>query len=259
LLVLVLASCRREERAPAPSASVSPAAGDFAARARERHLKLELTRAANRWQAKPTLGECSAALKEKSDLELCQAAENALSQVTAAPATTPEATLPRLAPAALALARLSDRLRYLSMQDLAERRVDGDAGVAPAPPASGAVTGPLAAITRAHDHQHAEQPALKLSESPVSRQLETTIRLERDVVRNLGAYLEYAPLSVRRLAFDSVKDLHAQHPRWPALDHLVSEAAVLERDPVLERDLQEIAAKESSQRRSGADQSAETK
>lgn len=264
LLVLALASCRRDERAPAPSASVSAAGNDFAERARERHLQEELERANSRWQTKPSLGACSAALKERADVELCQAAEHALSQVTLATAPTPEATLPRLAAAALALARLSDRLRYLSMQELSERRIAGDAGdagVAKAPPTSGAVTGALA-TAHAHERQHAahaEQRAVQLSEGPVARELEVAMRLERDVVRNLGAYLEYGPLAVRRAAFAATKDLQAQHPRWPALARLLSEASVLESDAALKRDLEELAATGAPQKPPAADQSAGTK
>jgi hypothetical protein len=261
LLVLALASCRRDEHAPAPSASVSLPGAHFAEQARERHLHEELTRASSRWQTKPSLGDCSAALKEKSDLELCRAAEDALAQVTAGTAPTPEATLTRLAPAALALARLSDRLRYLSMQELTERRIASDAGVAKAPPRSGAVTGPLPAA-HAHEQQHAahaEQRAVQLSEGPVSRELEVAVRLERDLIRNLGAYLEYGPLVVRRAAFAASKDLHAQHPRWPALARLLSEASVLESDGALKLELRELAATGAPQKPAAADQSAETK
>lgn len=260
--MLALASCRRDERAPAPSASVSAAGGDFAARERERHFQEELARANSRWQTKPSLGDCSAALKEKSDSELCQAAENALAQVTGAAAATPEAALTRLAPAALALARLSERLRYLSMQELAERHIAGDAGVAPAPPASGAVTGALTAAAHAHDREHAahaEQRAVQLSEGPVARELELAIRLERDVIRNLGAYLEYGPLPVRRAAFSTSKALQAQHPRWPAHTRLLSEASVLESDAALKAELRELAATGVPQRAPAAAQSAETK
>jgi len=181
---------------------------------------------------------------------------------TSAPAATPEAALTRLAPAALALARLSERLRYLSMQELAERHIAGDAGVAPAPPASGAVTGALTAAAHAHDREHAahaEQRAVQLSEGPVARELELAIRLERDVIRNLGAYLEYGPLPVRRAAFSTSKALQAQHPRWPAHTRLLSEASVLESDAALKAELRELAATGVPQRAPAAAQSAETK
>ena len=168
----------------------------------------------------------------------------------------------RLAPAALALVRLSERLRYLSMQELAERRIGNDAGATPAPPPSGAVNRALAAATHAHEQQHAahaEQRAVQLSEGPVARELELAMRLERDVLRNLGAYLEYGPLAVRRAAFGTTKDLHAQHPRWPALARLLSEASVLESDAALKAGLLELAATGAPQRPPAADQSAGTK
>src|SRR6186997_3310972 len=39
LLALALTSCRRDERAPAPSASVSAAGSDFTLQTRERHFQ----------------------------------------------------------------------------------------------------------------------------------------------------------------------------------------------------------------------------
>jgi hypothetical protein len=279
-VVLALASCQRDEHAPAPSASVSGAAGDFAARARERHFEEELERARARWQQQPNLADCSTALKDKSDLELCHAAENALAQVTSVAAPTPEAALARLAPAALALVQLSERLRYLSLQELTERRVTGDAGVAKAaadagvaktptdtgvakaPTSSAAVSGGSNAAGHPHEPRpraHAEQRAVQLSEGPASRALEVALRLERDVIRNLGAYLEYGPLAVRRAAFATSKDLRAQHPRWPALARLLNEASVLESDLALKGELRELAANGALQRPRAADQSAETK
>jgi hypothetical protein len=124
----------------------------------------------------------------------------------------------------------------------------------------GAVGGAMTAASHGHDGQlagHAEQRAVQLSEGPVADQLRLTIRLERDVVRNLGAYLEYGPLSVRRAAFETVERLHAEHPRWPALEHLSSEASVLESDAELRRDLQRLSPNRS--RPEQPDQSANTK
>lgn len=233
--------------------------------AREQHFQEELARATARWQEKPTFGDCAATLKEKADWELCQAAESALGVVTAEPPTTPEVALTRLGPAALALARLTERLRYLSLQELAQRRVEGDAGApvsaAPPPPTSGPVSSALRAAARPqHVHDaHAEQRAMQLSESPVSRQLEQAMRLEREVIRNLGAYLEYGPMPVRRASFETAKALSAQHPRWPALARLLNEAAVLETDADLKRDLQGLVASGSTQRRAQPAQSAGTK
>jgi len=75
----------------------------------------------------------------------------------------------------------------------------------------------------------------------MSQLLDATIRLERDVIRNLGAYLEYGALPVRHAAFDTVKGLRNEHPRWPALDHLLRDAAVLESDADLKRSLRELS------------------
>jgi hypothetical protein len=265
LLVLALAGCRREQHAPAPSPSVSATADDFTERARQRHFQDELTRASARWQTKPTIADCAIALKEKADLELCHAAERALSTLTGEPATTGDVALARLAPSALAFARLSERLRYLSLAELAQRHLERDAGVAPSTAASAAVARATAAAAHTHEQPlagHAEQRALQLSEGPVAEQLMRAKRLERDVIRNLGAYLEYGPLPVRRAAFDTVKRLHAEHPRWPALGHLLSEATVLEADADLKRDLQQLSSNGSRRPlddRQEPDQSAETK
>ena len=100
---------------------------------------------------------------------------------------------------------------------------------------------------------------MELREGPIQRQLEVVMRLERDVIRNLGAYLEYAPLPTRRAAFDTVKALGAQHPRWPALAHLLNEAAVLETDANLKRDLQQLSESSARPGKEKPDQSAATK
>jgi hypothetical protein len=250
LLALSLSSCRREEHAPAPSASASAAADNFREQAREQHLGQELTRARARWQAQPSLGDCAAALKEKADLELCQAAASALAALVEEPAAAPEPALTRLASAALALTRLAQRARYLSLAELARRRVQGDAGVAPAPSAS---TATRARAMGSHLREklgsaHGEQRTLELGDGPVAQLLATTTRLERDAVRHLGAYLEYGPLPVRRLAFDTVKRLHAEHPQWPMLEHLLRDASVLEPDQDLQRQLRDLAASALPQR-----------
>ena len=100
---------------------------------------------------------------------------------------------------------------------------------------------------------------MELREGPIQRQLEVVMRLERDVIRNLGAYLEYAPLTTRRGAFDAVKALRAQHPRWPALAHLLNEATVLETDADLKRDLQQLSERSSRPGNEQPAQSAATK
>ena len=259
MLGLSLAACRREEHAPAPSASASSAGSDFTTRARERHFEQELARSAARWQLKPSLGDCAKTFQERADRELCQAASNALDALAAEPATTPAATLERLAAAALALVRLSERARYLSLSELAERRVSGDGGAAPAPSASSpsaARRGPRP--LEAHASARAEQHALTLKPSLVSQLLETAIHLEREVLRNLGAYLEYGSLPDRRAAFETAKRLRAQHPQWPALDHLLREARVLEPDGDLRRQLSELSSSGSASSGSPA-QSAWTK
>jgi hypothetical protein len=223
-------------------------------------LQEELARARARLQAKPGLDDCAKATKEKADLELCQAAQSALTALAAEPATTPELALKRLAPAALALARLSQRVRYLSLSELGERRVEG---AAPAPSASvGGTTAPARPthVAKGKGSSHGEQRAFELGDGPVSQLLGLAIRSERDVLRNIGAYLEYGPLSVRRAAFDTTKRLRAEHPAWPALDHLLQEAAVLESNADLKGDLQRLSATASgSPRVARPDQSAGTK
>lgn len=258
--MLALSGCRHEESAPAPSASASAAGKSFTEQARDQHLQTELQRARERWQAKPALGECAPTLEEKADLELCQAASRALSAIEAEPEATPERALSLLEPGALALARFSHRLRYLSMAEIADRRVQGDAGAAPAPVASGAVAGATAALARSRRERHsghAEGRALELREGPVAQLMTSTMRVERDVLRALGAYLEYAPLPVRRAAFDSVKRLREEHPQWPQLDRLLREATVLESDAELKQKLSAAAESGLPRRRPG--QSPETK
>lgn len=247
---------------------MSAAGSDFTTRAREQHLAEELARARARWQSKPSVGDCAATLKEKADLALCLAAEGALAAISQEPAPTPERALTLLSPAALALARLTERVRYLSLAELAQRRLEGDAGAAPArPPASSspaAIASALAALPRARagqasaHHEHHETHAVQLSDGPLSQLLDSTLRLERDVIRNLGGYLEYGPLPVRRSALASVKALHDEHPRWPALDHLLHDASALESDRELKRDLRALSGSGLPQDRY-PDQSAATK
>ena len=68
----------------------------------------------------------------------------------------------------------------------------------------------------------------------------TTVHLERDAVRNLGAYLQYAELPVRRSTFETVKRLREQHPQWPLLTALLREATLLESDESLKHELDEF-------------------
>jgi hypothetical protein len=214
-------------------------------------LQEELARAQARWHAKPSLGDCAKALSEKADLELCQAAASALEEIAREATPTPELALTRLAPGALALVRLSQRLRYLSLAELAQRHVDG--GTQPAPSSSAASVASAIAASRLHQGKraaHGEQHALELGEGPVSQLMGRSIHLERDVIRNLGAYLEYGPLPLRRAAFETVKQLFSVHPEWPSLAQLVREAVVLESDADLRRRLRELPA--SGQPQGGA-------
>ena len=242
---LAVTACRHEQRAPAPSASASAAGNDFTAQSRERHFQEELARAQARWRDEPGLGDCAPALKEATDLELCQAAAKAVSAIEAEPGTTPEHALTLLAPGALALARLSQRVRYLSLAELAERHLQGDAGASPVPAVTGAAARAGAAVSQARRPRTAssrEPRAVELREGAVSQLMDRTIHLERDVLRNLGAYLEYGPLPTRRAALETVKRLRSQRPQWPLLEHLLREAVVLESDGDLKRDLRACSA-----------------
>lgn len=206
--MLALSSCRHEasKEQPAPRASAS---GGFEARALNRHFDEQIARSRKLWQSKPSLGEC-AVLSENPDRELCKTAGTSLTALEQPSDATAEQTLAALSKAALALARLSKRVRYLSLAELAEHRVQSDAG--------------------------ASRP-MEIVEGPISRLMESTVRLERDVMRELGAYLEYAEPPVRRKAFEIVKALQAQHPQWPLLKQTIREAKLLEREPDLKAQL----------------------
>jgi hypothetical protein len=78
--------------------------------------------------------------------------------------------------------------------------------------------------------------------TPCTAYCATAGRLEYDVLRNLSAYLEYAELPVRQAAFDRVKELQTQHPRWPTLTHVLREAAVLETDSALKQNLNQLVS-----------------
>lgn len=248
LLVLSLSSCRHEERAPAPSPSASTLGRDFSALSRERHFLDELARARARHQTQPRLANCAGILKEAADLQLCQTAIGALTEIAGEPAATPEQSIERLAAGALSLARLSERVRYLSLAELAERPLEGDAGARAAPSASAGTAEVPAAVSHGRKTTrqepgsgHHEPHGLELRDGPISQLLAVTLRSQRDAIRELGAYLEYGPLPVRRTAFAAVKRLHAEHPKWPLLDHLLQEAALLEADGALKHDLQQLS------------------
>jgi hypothetical protein len=244
LTALALCGCRHGDQRATPdasaSASASASANIYAQGARESHFQTELTRARARWKGKPTLGECSIALHEKEDLDLCQAARGALAVLEQDPDAPLESALPALENGALSLARLSKRLRFLSISELSKKRMTGDAGAPTthaAPSAHGIFRGPA---KRQQEPGH--RGTFELSDGPISQLMATSVRLERDVVRNLGAYLEYAELPVRRTALATVKRLREQHPQWPLLTQLVREAALLESDPDLKGQLAALSA-----------------
>ncbi|MET0795002.1 MAG: hypothetical protein ABW061_26015 [Polyangiaceae bacterium] len=237
--LLALCGCRRgEPRAtPTPAASAAASASSYVNHARASHFDAELTRARARWQSKVALPECASAVHEKDDLELCRAAQNALTALEQDPEAPLERALPELQNSAISLARLSKRLRYLAIGELSKKRLEGDAGGA-APPAAAAP-----GRTPPHDqHELGHARTLELGDGPISQLMSESVRLERDVLRNLGAYLEYGELPVRRSAFATVKRLHEQHAQWPLLTHLLQEASLLESDPDLKSQLVALSA-----------------
>jgi len=221
------------------------ASTNFAEQARAAHFASELKRAADRWQSKPNLDDCTVVLHQDGDAALCHVASAALIAIEhLEPSLPSERILPVLADGALSLARLSERARYQSLADIGEKRVTGSASATPAAsgstlaPSKPAPPRPLASGSLVPPQ---EQHALELSESPAGKFLSVAFRLERDALRNLGAYLEYAPLDQRRTALGSVKQLRDTHPQWPLLDHLIHEAALLESDPGQKHALRELA------------------
>jgi hypothetical protein len=243
-------ACKHKSTTASAVASASAAPVDSASETtRAARFASELLRVQKRWQEKPEIGDCAKVLSEKSDQDLCLAASNALNVVEALdPAAPPATALPVLADGALALTRLLERARYLTFEDMSRRRVESDAGAAPsasaatrarAPSAPGSAA-PLGSQRFFHMSQR-EHKSLRLNDSPIARLLENTARLERDVLRQFSAYLEYAPLPVRKTAYDTAKQLSAKHPEWPTLSHVLREAAVLETDPELKSRLNDLA------------------
>ncbi len=246
VLGLALASCRHHDNAPAPAASAAVAtqvAGNhFAIEARALHFVAEKKRSDEIWRAKPALPECAQVLHETGDAELCSAAASALGAIEALPSDAPtENVLPTLADGSLALARLSQRARYQSLVEISQRRVTGDAGAAPAPSVSADPARQIR-VPRNPFSAHQEHPTMELTDGPASQLVATVLRLERDSLRSLGAYLEYASLPERRAAFGAVKQLREKRPQWQQLDKLIREATLLESDPGLKQDLTELAA-----------------
>jgi len=243
-----LTACKHEQTAPTPSASAAPRpAASVDEGARQARFTSELERSHAFWHDAPNLGNCAELLKEKADTELCSKATSALSPVAQLDAATPPAAaIEALAVASLALTRLVERVRYLSLEDLSNVRVSGDAG----PPATAESSEPAPNAAAALDPQTRQRTllrelrarrTLKLADSPRSRLLRDADRLEHEALRHFAAYLEYAPLPVRRSAFERAKALRAEHPSWSGLGHVLREAAVLENDPPLKRDLDQLA------------------
>ena len=248
VLGLALAGCGHHDKGAAPSQlasakAVTAAAGNhFSIEARGVHFAAEKRRADEIWQAKPGLPGCAKVLHENGDAELCSGAASALTAIEELPPDAPtERILPALANGSLSLARLSQRARYQSLVEIGQRHVSGDAG---APPAASASAAPPRPIHLPHSPfgMHQEHPALELGDGPASQLAGAVLRLERDSLRNLGAYLEYAPLPVRRAAFGTVKQLRETRPQWQPLDHLIHEAMLLESDADLKQDLTELFA-----------------
>ena len=191
-------------------------------------------------------------LHQDGDAALCHSAADALAAIELLDPSLPtERILPVLATGALSLARLSERVCAIqSLVELGEKHVTGSASATPASvgfsarvpskpaPSKPAPAKPLSSSALAPQR---EQLALELEESPAAKFLPVVLRLERDTLRNLGAYLEYAPLEARRAALGTVKQLRDTHPQWPLLDHLIREAALLESDPDQKRALKELA------------------
>jgi hypothetical protein len=240
-------ACKHKQAAP----TSAPAPVDSASeQARATRFQSELSRAQKRWQEKPELGNCAEGLHEQADLDLCRSAANARHAVEALdPAAAPGAVLPVLSDGALALTRLLERARYLTFEEMSERRLEGDAGLAASTSTSAAARAPAAPAASAAPmnslrafRAFREHKVFRLNQSPLSHLLDNVARLERDVLRQFSAYLEYAPLSVRQASFDAAKKLVEEHPAWPTLTHTLREAAVLESDPDLKQKLSELAA-----------------
>ena len=257
-LCLALVACKRDAPKQA-RASASASAADESDRARQAHFESEQQLAQARWKEQPDLGNCAEILQKNQDLELCRRAATALGEVERLdPAAGTDTVIPRLADAALALVRLLDRARYLNFEDFGRRRQLGDAGAAPAassalgvappPPVPSGAGRSARPIQRVLRGALREPRSLKAVASPVQHLVETTSRLEHDVLRQLGAYLEYAALPVRRVAFERMKAVQAEHPRWPTLLRVLREAAVLETDSALKQSLNELAHRGLPQR-----------
>ena len=181
------------------------------------------------------------ALSEKADFELCQAANAALATLEAEPDAPAERALPALEQGALTLERLSKRARFLSLGELAKKRVADGVGAPPPLPTTSAPS-PRAKPTTSGRPGLGMHSSFELGDGPLSRLTNDSTRLERDAVRNLAAYLEYAELPVRRSAFAAFERLHEQHGQWPLLAQRLNEASLLEADPALKADLAALSA-----------------
>jgi len=237
-LAFALVACRAPARHDGAGAAASGSAASAADDGRAAHFDSETKRARELWLGRPQLTHCAEVLSTDADRKWCDGASAGLAEIEAlSPSAPAELVLATLGRGALALAHVLDRARYLAFTDLSERGLHG-----PAAPASGSASGP-AHPAPAASSSLGKAPAMKLSESPAFRLIDEAAAVERGTLRELTAYLEYAPLPVRKQAFVTCSGLLETHPRWAELHGSLREAAVLESDPELKAKLTALAAR----------------
>ncbi len=237
LLIALGSSACAKKAEPAPSPAL-----DASARAR---TAARLERALRGWQAawdgEPTPPTCEGVVKAKDDLALCRAAERALRTVKdrARSLGRDAATERAAADLALRASRAERRLRLLAMEYLGS----SGASQASAPPSASAAAQPAGSAERTRALERLKELAttpdagVELEamrrDNPYLPLLRAYASLGAGALRYLGNFVELGAPDEKARAVGELERLAADHSPWHALDQVVREARLLERDPAI--------------------------
>lgn len=241
---LALVGCKPEgvpnDAAPGPSSSTDGASEAVQAGRLERALAPW----PDRWKRESPPPEC-AELLNPPERAVCATAEEALAVVQRASARSPADLLKPVTDLALAAHRTTGALRLAGFSELLANREErdrdphgkpdtiSDTDASPRVPA--ADTDP-----RRPDADLEIARARRKHQNPTLSAIVAYSRLASLALRQLAVYLEFGPKSLRRRTLNGLSRLAAEEPRWRELVALVRQAALLEHDPELRKDLEKL-------------------
>lgn len=235
-VALLGAGCKRSSPAPAPQQAASaktpdPDPGRFAA---------QVASFGERWKgADATLPDCAPLLERESERESCAATRRAATALRAALTRGAEASelIGLSGAAALSAQRASQLLRKSGVARLFREQKNQLA-----PSASGAAHPPQPVAPTAKPSSVKSLPsALSRNQSnPDLDAITAYARIATLGLRQLAAYLEFAPRELRESALAEVERLAHEEPHWAALRAVIDEAFLVEPDPTLKQRLKRL-------------------